>query len=188
MRAEPELTGEIVGREGLATTVSAVAAQLSSLEKATTSGFSALREEIRLEFSTMRLDLKRVENAENARHDHHETVHSLESKALNKAQEVNEIRQAGQNEWREESQQRQLTYVQKTEWLESIKRLEALIERGSSDLSKAITGPSGINERLKANEDFIISVKAQLGTIKALIVLVPILLAVVAFVIARSSP
>lgn len=168
---------DIVGNEGLATNVAAVASQISSLEK------------------LIMNEIKRIELDSQAWRKQHDNVHDLEQKALGEAYKVNEIWRANQNEWRAESQQRQTTYETKVSADQIIKRLESLIERNAVDLtamSRSIDSrinilTATIDERLKKVETFVISSQSQMGTLRALMAVILVIVAVAGFVLQQQT-
>ena len=123
-----------------------------------------------------------IERTAQAHSESHHREHEMTQTAVTKAEESMTARLEGMNEWREESKARMETYPTKNEIGEVVKRLEETISRLAAD---RIKDNERDNERLTKVETFVISSQAQMGTLRALVVLVPIIFGIVAFVLAR---
>jgi hypothetical protein len=110
----------------------------------------------------------------------HNREHQANQIAIAKAEEALTIRLEAMNEFRAQITQERGTYSTKAEVGEIAKRLEELLTRNASDLEAA---SSKIDDRLKTVERFANNTQAQMGTLRALMVVVLFAITIAGFIL-----
>jgi hypothetical protein len=152
---EPVAKPEVVGREGLGTTIAAVAAQISAVEKQAMLQTDALRREmqgaieslrretvIEIQRFTMMIegvrsqaanDVARIQEVKDLHWKEHEDTHAQEHKALELAMANMDKRLDGMNEFRAQMGDQNKTFATKDETNRAITNLEGRLFRLEED-------------------------------------------------------
>lgn len=136
----------------------------------------SLREYMDREITSVRREIATLANGiqETAKvhADAHTREHNMTNTALTKAEDAMTIRLEQMNEFRQQITTERGTFSTKPEVYEIAKRLEEMITRNDARLTKV--------------ETFVISANAQMGTLRALMAVVMLALAIAGFVFQQS--
>jgi DNA repair exonuclease SbcCD ATPase subunit len=190
---------EIVGQEGLATTLAHLAGQLSALEKQTTTAHEALVRHLDEQIGLLReIYDNKIESVKTdimTYRSTHQKVHDIDKESLEKAFKNNEKWMDSQNEWRAESRERMLTYPTKPEIDETINRVQSMVNRNATDIEKLEQQIEAKIERLTGLmtaemsplKTHMLVTTTSVSTIRALMVVVLFVITVVGFYIGLQT-
>jgi len=152
------------------------AARTEGSEAGVSDEHPSLREYVDRETATIRREIAKLESTIKETADihakAHEREHLMTDNAINKAAEALTLRLEAMNEFRDQLTSERGTFPTKAELIEISKRIEGMIDR--------------IDTRLEKTEAFVISSQAQLSTLRALMAVVLLGLAIAGFIVQQG--